>query len=282
MLDTNLTPLLSQPNSADDSEPPKSRRPPPENHLPCLGSIIEHCLSEFNSSQFLQAVLISFAWAFDAQQTFITVFTDVQPSPSTPTHHDGPHSSIISEWALKPEAQMIAGLPASSFFMGCLVGGLALSTLADSSLGRKNMLIFFFSVNVIILLLYYLFLQPLDLFFSQVPLQFQPPHDCHVRPRPRHWVRWKGATRSRGCGRILLLHSRLPLPPSHGLLKSKLLMEEPLYIHLHPQLFLLCASQVPRTRVSKVALHTRKERGSREFTKKHHFNIWKYVEFSHI
>ncbi|KAL6543151.1 hypothetical protein OROHE_010671 [Orobanche hederae] len=33
------------------------------------------------------------------------------------------------------------GLPASSFLLGCLVGGLVLATLADSKLGRKNVLI---------------------------------------------------------------------------------------------------------------------------------------------
>ncbi|KAF7807036.1 organic cation/carnitine transporter 3-like [Senna tora] len=80
------------------------------------------------------ALLVSFSWAFDAQQTFITVFTDAQLPP--------PSSSIISEWALKPEDPLLTGLPASSFFMGCLVGGLALSTLADTTVGRKNMLFF--------------------------------------------------------------------------------------------------------------------------------------------
>ncbi|KAE8693557.1 Organic cation/carnitine transporter 2 [Hibiscus syriacus] len=37
--------------------------------------------------------------------------------------------------------RFITGLPASSFFMGCLLGGLVLATLADSTLGRKNMLL---------------------------------------------------------------------------------------------------------------------------------------------
>ncbi|KAJ6324947.1 hypothetical protein OIU76_012104 [Salix suchowensis] len=54
---------------------------------------------------------------------------------------DNPNdSSIISEWGLQCASSIIRGLPASSFFMGCLIGGLMLATLADSMLGRKNLL----------------------------------------------------------------------------------------------------------------------------------------------
>ena len=129
--DSNSIPLLiSHSKSTDDN-----------NHIPSLGSTIESCLSEFNLSQFLQAILSSFAWFFDAQQAFITVFTDTtQPSPSSATPQSG--SSIISEWALNPDDPLLTGLPASSFFIGCLVGGIALSTLADTTLGRKNMLFY--------------------------------------------------------------------------------------------------------------------------------------------
>ncbi|XP_054816834.1 organic cation/carnitine transporter 3-like [Prosopis cineraria] len=137
MADSNSTPLLSQYKSTDESEPAK-----PENHLPSLGSTIELCLAEFNLSQFLQALLVSFAWIFDAQQTFITVFTDAQPTPSSSASHGGSYTSIISEWHLNPDDPMLMGLPASSFFVGCLVGGLVLSTLADTSMGRKNMLLY--------------------------------------------------------------------------------------------------------------------------------------------
>ncbi|GLT62418.1 hypothetical protein SLA2020_350580 [Shorea laevis] len=101
------------------------------------------------------------AWIFDAQQTFISVFTDAHPTwhctqlgdescdsvsnicrlPKTSWTWDWPaHTSIISEWSLECAASFVTGLPASSFFMGCLVGGLVLATLADTSLGRKNML----------------------------------------------------------------------------------------------------------------------------------------------
>ncbi|XP_028802628.1 organic cation/carnitine transporter 3-like [Neltuma alba] len=137
MANSHSTPLLSQSKSTDESEVPQ-----PEKHLPSLGSTMERCLSGFTPSQFLQPLHISFAWIFDAHQIFITVFTDAQPPPSSPAHHGGSsYYSIISEWNLNLEDDpILTGLPSSSFFIGSLVGGFALSTLADTSLGRKNML----------------------------------------------------------------------------------------------------------------------------------------------
>jgi MFS family permease len=178
------TPLLSQTNNTA----PCDTTTQTNEHLPSLGSTIEKCIGEFNWSQLLQALLVSFAWIFDAQQTFITVFTDAMPSwhctgeyqnlnqiadvrsnlqfgptvnisndcysatsfndmcnlPKGSWAWDGPaQASMISEWALECENSIITGLPASMFFVGCLVGGLFLSTLADSSsLGRKNMLFY--------------------------------------------------------------------------------------------------------------------------------------------
>ncbi|KAI4323283.1 hypothetical protein L6164_022901 [Bauhinia variegata] len=155
------TPLLSQPNSTESEPAP----PQLDKHHPSLSSTIEHCIGDFNLSQFLQALFVSLAWAFDAQQTFISVFTDAEPpwhctqlgrescnSATSSNICDLPksswawvqptHSFIISEWALECSSSLITGLPASSFFMGCLVGGIVLATLADSSLGRKNMLFY--------------------------------------------------------------------------------------------------------------------------------------------
>lgn len=154
------TPLLTNPPSSDTEQPPS---PPPSKHHHSLGSTVELCIGEFNWSQFLQSVLVSFAWLFDAQQTFITVFTDAPPSwhcthaensscaaaatlcdlPREWWAWDGPaHASTVSEWGLECANSVISGLPASSFFAGCLVGGFVLASLADSSLGRKNMLFF--------------------------------------------------------------------------------------------------------------------------------------------
>lgn len=94
-----------------------------------LDETIERCIGEFGWAQLLQSVLVSLSWVFDAQQTFISVFTD--------TH-------AVNEWSLQKQgvSSVISGLPASSFFIGCLIGGLVLSTLADTKLGRKNMLVF--------------------------------------------------------------------------------------------------------------------------------------------
>ncbi|XP_055809428.1 organic cation/carnitine transporter 3-like [Solanum dulcamara] len=96
-----------------------------------LDETIERCIGEFGWAQLLQSIIVSLSWIFDAQQTFISVFTD---------------TSAINEWSLQQEQghenSILTGLPASSFFIGCLIGGLILSTLADTKLGRKNMLVF--------------------------------------------------------------------------------------------------------------------------------------------
>ncbi|KAF3448796.1 hypothetical protein FNV43_RR09509 [Rhamnella rubrinervis] len=132
---------------------------PIDQHLPSLDSTIESCIGDFGWTQFLQALLVSFAWVFDAHQTFISVFTDAKPSwhcnnysscnsinnicglPKDSWTWDFPkHTSIISDWGLECAGSFMTGLPESSFFVGCLVGGLLLATLADSTLGRKNML----------------------------------------------------------------------------------------------------------------------------------------------
>ncbi|KAB2636945.1 organic cation/carnitine transporter 3-like [Pyrus ussuriensis x Pyrus communis] len=151
------TPLLSEPNS-DEPQPPVLHK-----HLPSLDSIIERCIGDFGWAQFLQAILVAFSWFFDAQQTFIAVFTDSVPTwhcthltelpnscnsasnicqlPQNAWAWDrAKHTSIISEWGLECSSSLITGLPASAFFIGCLIGGLTLATLADTSLGRKNML----------------------------------------------------------------------------------------------------------------------------------------------
>ncbi|KAG6743718.1 hypothetical protein POTOM_052419 [Populus tomentosa] len=48
-------------------------------------------------------------------------------------------NTIISDWDLECASSFIKGLPASSFFLGCLLGGFVLGTLVDTSLGRKNL-----------------------------------------------------------------------------------------------------------------------------------------------
>lgn len=131
--------------------------------LPSIDDVIESWLGSAGFGQLFQAILISLAWAFDAQQTFINVFTDAYPawrcnnndidwscSSATTSPCGQPkgswswsqpnHASIVSEWNLECSPPALVGLPASSYFLGCFAGGLLLATFADSWLGRKNML----------------------------------------------------------------------------------------------------------------------------------------------
>ncbi|CAI9756718.1 unnamed protein product [Fraxinus pennsylvanica] len=149
-----------------DSNPLPLQRDTPESGSPriveqqlSLDDTIERCIGEWGWIQFFQATFISFAYFFDAQQCFISVFTDAKPtwhcsSPSNSScknicriprdswNWDLPaHTSVISEWSLECSGSIITGLPTSSFFLGCLAGTFVLATLADSSLGRKNILL---------------------------------------------------------------------------------------------------------------------------------------------
>lgn len=120
-----------------------------------LEETIEDCIGDFGWIQFLHVVLVSFVWTFDAQQTFISIFTDAQPTwhclpgyscnsnicllPKNSWSWDRPiHASIVSEWSHECDSSLIIGLPTSSFYLGTLVGGFILVSLADSSFGRKN------------------------------------------------------------------------------------------------------------------------------------------------
>lgn len=120
-----------------------------------LEETIEECVGDLGWIQFLQVVLVSFVWMFDAQQTFITIFTDAQPTwhclpgfscnsnicllPENSWSWDMPaYTSTVSEWSHECASSLITGLPTSSFYLGTLVGGFLLVALADSSFGRKN------------------------------------------------------------------------------------------------------------------------------------------------
>ncbi|KAJ4847361.1 hypothetical protein Tsubulata_048847 [Turnera subulata] len=109
-----------------------------------IDEVIEKCLGSFGWRQFLQCILVSIAKVFDAQLVFISAYTDAEPtwhcieSNSTscssssdickiPRHEwawdAGSPQTIISEWSLQCAGPFIKGLPASSFFMGALIGG---------------------------------------------------------------------------------------------------------------------------------------------------------------
>nr|XP_020158421.1 organic cation/carnitine transporter 2-like [Aegilops tauschii subsp. strangulata] len=132
---------------------------------PSIDETMEAYMGATGAGQLLKAVLLAFAWALDAQQVFISVFTDAEP-PWHCTDADADASScsaaaaspcalppgawawdrpavtsVVSEWSLECAGPALVSLPASSFFAGCLAGGFLLTTLADSLLGRRKMLL---------------------------------------------------------------------------------------------------------------------------------------------
>ncbi|TKY68304.1 Organic cation/carnitine transporter 3 [Spatholobus suberectus] len=150
-------------------EDPSLQTPPPSSEPIEHGKaalswdeIIEKSLSNFGRMQFLQCILVAVAMYFDAQQSFVSIYADDYPTwhctntnsttctkssdicrlPKSSWSWDS-HASktIISHFGLECSSNFVTGLPQSSFFIGCLLGSFALAALADSSLGRKNMLI---------------------------------------------------------------------------------------------------------------------------------------------
>ncbi|KAL6878437.1 hypothetical protein ACP4OV_012607 [Aristida adscensionis] len=141
-----------------------SRKAKPPAKAPSIDDMIETYIGATGATQLLRAVLVAFAWAFDAQQVFISVFTDAEPpwhcihspdnspcslataspcalQPGTWAWDRPAVTSVVSEWALNCAGPALVSLPASSFFAGCLAGGFLLTTLADSLLGGKRMLV---------------------------------------------------------------------------------------------------------------------------------------------
>ncbi|TKV95754.1 hypothetical protein SEVIR_9G382800v4 [Setaria viridis] len=154
MTNAAAAPLLT---GSQEAEPAKQ---------PSIDDVIETYIGATRFLQLLKAVFVAFAWAFDAQQVFISAFTDAEPhwhclaastgnnsscSPAAASPCDLPPgswawdrpavASLVSEWALNCAGPALVTLPASSFFAGCLAGGFLLTTLADSLLGRKKMLL---------------------------------------------------------------------------------------------------------------------------------------------
>ena len=149
MADTATAPLLT----SHRAKPGKA---------PSIDDTIETYMGTTGAAQLLKAILLAFAWAFDAQQVFISVFTDAEPQwhctgddascssgmaspcalPAGAWAWNRPAvTSVVSEWSLKCAGPALVSLPASSFFAGCLAGGFLLTTLADSLLGRRKMLL---------------------------------------------------------------------------------------------------------------------------------------------
>ncbi|XP_021835869.2 organic cation/carnitine transporter 1 [Spinacia oleracea] len=128
--------------------------------------VIENYVGSFGYSQIIQAILVSLAWIFDAQSTLVTIFSDAEPEkwrckqnyvcyngqisgkgssvcglqPGSWEWEGGRKSSILAEWGLVCHHNFLAALPASSFFLGSLIGSAIYGRLADSFLGRKKSL----------------------------------------------------------------------------------------------------------------------------------------------
>ncbi|CAH8356224.1 unnamed protein product [Eruca vesicaria subsp. sativa] len=165
-------PLLNHPE--DDEEKETSQ---PLN----FDKIFEQSLSDLSLSQFLQVVLVGLALTFDAQQIFITVFTDAYPTwhcvdhtlctpattdicklPRSAWEWDGGFKgkSVISEFDLECSSSFLRGLPTSAFYIGSIVGGVFMAMIPDGFLGRKQLLFYttlamsltgiliFFSTNI--------------------------------------------------------------------------------------------------------------------------------------
>ncbi|KAJ6864310.1 hypothetical protein NC651_034991 [Populus alba x Populus x berolinensis] len=130
--------LLAEPETSVVDEPQAS-----------LDSVVERVIGDFGWTQLVQSTIVLLSRFFDAQQTFISVYADSEPAwhcinngicNSSWAWNGRTYKTIISDWDLECASSFIKGLPASSFFLGCLLGGCVLGTLAYTSLGRKNLL----------------------------------------------------------------------------------------------------------------------------------------------
>ncbi|ESQ44786.1 hypothetical protein EUTSA_v10003188mg [Eutrema salsugineum] len=150
-------PLLSHLGSDDPQVHGKSR---PEELT--FDKILQHSLSDFGFWQFFQTFLVGLALLFDAQQIFITVYTDAYPTwhclnhticdpsasnicklPRSAWEWDGGSKGryVISEFDLECSNSLLRGMPSSAFYMGTIVGGFVLALIPDDFLGRKNLLV---------------------------------------------------------------------------------------------------------------------------------------------
>ncbi|CAI9094076.1 OLC1v1029733C1 [Oldenlandia corymbosa var. corymbosa] len=159
--------LFSSDKSAFDLHSKTSESSKLADHGETTNDVLEDLVEQYIGgslrwTQVLQVILISMASFFEAQQTFITIFTDAKPSwhcKQTPTTCDSSspdvcklplnswewdrpaQTSVISDWSLlcTTASKIVSGLPASSFFMGSLLGGIILGFIGDS-IGRKKLL----------------------------------------------------------------------------------------------------------------------------------------------
>ncbi|XP_010270825.1 PREDICTED: organic cation/carnitine transporter 1 [Nelumbo nucifera] len=125
-----------------------------------VDKVIEEHVGSFGIAQLVHVFMVSLAWLFDSQNTLVTIFSDAQPSWSckgggswcqqgskgsmcgleqeTWEWVGGNASSTIAEWGLVCDRKFQAGIPASLFFLGSLLGSAVFGRLADLYIGRKR------------------------------------------------------------------------------------------------------------------------------------------------
>ncbi|KAL0813514.1 hypothetical protein Bca101_069957 [Brassica carinata] len=145
--------------SADDSDVDHKTRP----EALSFDNIVEQSLSDFGFWQLFQVILVGVALFFDAQQIFITVYTDAYPTWHCLNHTICDHSTsdicrlprsawewdggskdktVISDFGLECSSSLLRGMPTSAFYIGGIVGGFVLALIPDDSLGRKKLVLF--------------------------------------------------------------------------------------------------------------------------------------------
>ncbi|CAE5963518.1 unnamed protein product [Arabidopsis arenosa] len=124
-----------------------------------IDEVIEQHIGPSGFAEILHALFVSIPVLFDAQTSFISIYSDRQPAArlvatgtaiessslcGLPTDKwewiGGKRSSVVSEWNLICQHKFLVALPSTLFFVGSLVGSGVSGILADSSLGRKKTL----------------------------------------------------------------------------------------------------------------------------------------------
>ncbi|KAH0877645.1 hypothetical protein HID58_065039, partial [Brassica napus] len=90
-------------------------------------------------------ILVGVALFFDAQQIFITVYTDAYPTSAWEWDGGSKDKTVISDFGLECSSSLLRGMPTSAFYIGGIVGGFVLALIPDDSLGRKKLFIIGFS-----------------------------------------------------------------------------------------------------------------------------------------
>ncbi|KAG2323886.1 hypothetical protein Bca52824_006614 [Brassica carinata] len=151
-------PLLLSHIGSDDSNVDHKTRP----EALTFDKIVEQSLSDFGFWQLFQVFLVGLTLLFDAQQIFITVYTDAYPTwhclnhticdhatsdicmlPRSAWEWDGGSTDItvISDFGLECSSSLLRGMPTSAFYIGGIVGGFVLALIPDGFLGRKKLVL---------------------------------------------------------------------------------------------------------------------------------------------